>query len=198
MYIYEAFFSLKLKENQPSSINFPNKFLENVISGNKKAMKGMFIGVAMNTISYFTAYYTLTSYATLIFDRTDSTLFSPYISTILMAVALTFGSLTSTYLADKLGRKCLCNLSLVGSAFGLLAMAIHYYLFLVGCDLSSFKWVPVLSLSFTIFIAAAGIIPLAAVCSVENLPTKVRHHFDCIHFRHGIYSSNKLILFADP
>lgn len=146
----------------------------------------MFIGIAMNTISYFTAYYTLTSYATLIFDRTDSTLFSPYVSTILMAVALTFGSLTSTYLADKLGRKALCNLSLVGSAFGLLAMATHYYLFLVGYDLSSFKWVPVLSLSFTIFIAAAGIIPLAAVCSVENLPTKVRSHFDFIHFRHDI------------
>lgn len=137
-------------------------------------MKGMFIGVAMNTISYFTAYYTLTNYATKIFQQTDSTLFSPYIATILMAVALTLGSLLTTFLADVLGRRVLIIISLAGSVVGLLAMALHYYLYLVGYDLSSFKWVPVLSLSFVIFIAAAGITPLATVCSVENLPPKVR------------------------
>lgn len=137
-------------------------------------MKGIFIGVAMNTISYFTAYYTLTNYATLIFDRTDSSLFSPYVSTILMAVALTCGSLLTTFLADVLGRRVLIIISLAGSVVGLLAMALHYYLFLIGYDLSAFKWVPVSSLSFVIFIAAAGITPLATVCSVENLPTKVR------------------------
>lgn len=137
-------------------------------------MKGMLIGIAMNTISYFTAYYTLTNYATVIFARTDSTLFSPYVSTILMAVALTFGSLLTTFLADILGRRLLIIISLVGSVVGLLAMALHYYLYLIGYDLSSYKWVPVLSLSFVIFIAAAGITPLATVCSVENLPPKVR------------------------
>lgn len=137
-------------------------------------MKGIFIGIAMNTISYFTAYYTLTNYATIIFAQTDSTLFSPYVATILMAVALTFGSLLTTFLADILGRRVLIIISLAGSVFGLLAMALHYYLYLIGCDLSSFKWVPVLSLSFVIFIAAAGITPLATICSVENLPPKVR------------------------
>lgn len=137
-------------------------------------MKGIFIGIAINTISYFPAYYNLTSYATMIFERTDSTLFSPYVSTILLAVALTLGSLLTTFLVDFLGRRVLIIISLSGSIVGLLAMALHYYLYLIGYDMSSFKWVPVLSLSFVIFITAAGVIPCASVCSVENLPAKVR------------------------
>lgn len=97
----------------------------------------------------------------------------PYMSSIMLAVAQILGSIATTYLADKLGRKMLILVSLMGSACGLLVTALYYYLTLNGYDLSAFAWIPVASLSFVIFISAAGITPLMDVCAVEYLPKKV-------------------------
>lgn len=108
----------------------------------------------------------------MIFEKVGKSL-DPHISSIILAVALIFGSLATTYLADILGRRVLNILSLMGSAFGLLSMSIYHYLYVKDFDLSGFSWVPVISLSFVIFISSAGIVSLAFVCSVENLPTKV-------------------------
>lgn len=62
------------------------------IAGNRSSMKGLFIGCALNTIMHFTAYYTLLNYSTLIFSRSDTSLLSPYVSTIVMAAALVAGT----------------------------------------------------------------------------------------------------------
>lgn len=159
-----VFFTLKWKENQNET---------NPISGNRKAIKGIFIGCALTAITHFTAYYTLVNYATLIFSRTDTALFNPYVSTVIMAVAITFGSMLSTYLADLFGRKVLIIISMIACVAGLLSFALYHRLYLSHYDLSSFRWVPVSSLSFVIFVEAAGIMPISIVCSVENLPTKV-------------------------
>lgn len=80
----------------------------------------------------------------------------PYVSSIMVAVALIFGALLTTYLADKLGRKILNFGSLFGSAIGLFTVSIYHYLNINGYDMSNFHWVPVLSLSFVIFISSAG------------------------------------------
>lgn len=97
-----------------------------------------------------------------------------YHSTILLGIALIFGSLTSTYLADKFKRRTLNLISLFGAAIGHIVTALFYYLSINGYDLSAYSYVPVMSLSFIIFIAAIGIMPLAFVCSVEILPPKIR------------------------
>lgn len=108
----------------------------------------------------------------MIFEKVGKSV-DPYISSIILAVALIFGSLATTYLADILGRRLLNIVSLFGSACGLLSMSLYHYLYVKDYDLSAFTWVPVISLSFVIFISSAGIVSLAFVCSVENLPTKV-------------------------
>lgn len=108
----------------------------------------------------------------MVFERTGADM-SPYISSIMVALSLIFGALLTTYLADKLGRKILNFGSLFGSAIGLFSVAIYYYCNINGYDLSNFHWVPVLALSFVIFISSAGINALAYVCSVEYLPLKV-------------------------
>lgn len=161
-------FSLKM-------VKFFNVLLKNPITVNRNGIKGILIGCSLYAITHFTAYYTLTNYATLIFSRTDTTLFSPYVSTIIMAVALTLGSILSAYLADIFRRKILIIISLIGCVVGLFSMALYHYLYLEGYDLSSFRWMPVSSLSFTIFVEAAGIAPISIVCSVENLPSKVQY-----------------------
>lgn len=108
----------------------------------------------------------------MIFEKAGTSL-DPYISTIMLAVALILGSIFTTTLADKLGRKFLNIISLLGSAIGLFAVSLYHYLNINGFDLTAFDWVPVVSLSFVIFISSTGIIPLSLICSVEYLPPKV-------------------------
>lgn len=139
---------------------------------NRSAVKGLAISFALSTIGQFSANFLLISYAVMIFDRAGASIDS-HISSVILALALIFGSLLTTYLADSLGRKILNMASLMGSAIGLFAMSLYYYLYLNGYNLSTFDWVPVVSLSFVIFISSAGIIPLTFICSVEYLPPKV-------------------------
>lgn len=96
-----------------------------------------------------------------------------FTSSIVLGVALIFGSLTSTYLADTLGRRKLNLISLFGAAAGLSGTALYHYLNLNGYNLTSFAWIPIVCLCFVLYISTAGIMTLAAVCSVENLPPKV-------------------------
>lgn len=139
---------------------------------NRTALKGIGIGFALSIINQFSANFTIISYAVLIFDKAGASIDS-HISSVILAVALILGSLLSTYMADSLGRKIMNLISLLGSAIGLFAMGFYYHLYLSGYDLSDFFWVPVVSLSFVIFISSAGIVPLSIICSVEYLPTKV-------------------------
>lgn len=53
-------------------------------------------------------------------------------------------------------------------------ISIYHYFNINGFDLSHFAWVPVMGLSFVIFISSVGVMPLAFICSVEYLPPKVR------------------------
>lgn len=117
------------------------------MAGNRNAMKGIFIGCGICTITHFTAYYTITNYATLIFSQTDTTLFSPYVSAIILSIALCSGSFLSAIFADLFRHKVLILISLIGCVFGLFSIAIYHYLYLEGFDLSAFRWVPVFMFS---------------------------------------------------
>lgn len=144
----------------------------NTLTGNRSALKGIGIGIALVICSQTTTSFAIVNYAVITLAKAGTSL-NPYFSSIMLAVALIFGSLTTTYLADKLGRKKLCLASLLGSACGLLAAALYRYLSLDGYDLTAFSWVPVVSLSLVVFISSSGILPLSLICSVEYLPTKV-------------------------
>lgn len=52
-------------------------------------------------------------------------------------------------------------------------MGTYSYLSQQGYDLSHFNWVPVISLSFVIFISSTGIIPIPYIIIAEVLPQKV-------------------------
>ncbi|XP_055295134.1 facilitated trehalose transporter Tret1-like [Sitodiplosis mosellana] len=123
--------------------------------------------------SQITAAFTIISYAVTVFEKAGTSI-NPYASSIVLAVALILGSLATTYLADRLGRKLLNLISLMGSAIGLFATSLYHYLYMNGIDLSALAWMPVINISLVIFISSAGIMPLTFICSVENLPKKIR------------------------
>lgn len=99
---------------------------------------------------------------------------NPYTATIIFGVFQIVGSLFTTQLADRLGRRVLLIASLLGAVLGQTALSIFSYLEKLDYDLTMFNWVPVASMSFVIFISTLGIIPLSTICAVEVLPIKVK------------------------
>lgn len=118
-------------------------------------MEGLSIGILLVSSTQLTGCFTITSYAVMTFAKVGTRM-DPYTSSIMLAVALILGALTTTYLADKLGRRMLNLISMLGSAFGLLATALYYYLNLIGYDLSAFAWVPVVCLSTVVYLSSGN------------------------------------------
>lgn len=127
---------------------------------NREAMKGISNGVILASLAYTTGYLVFTTYSVVIFEMAGATHIDPHISSISLAVLQLIGNLCTTSFSDTLGRKALLIISLLGSAFGMLTFAMFSYLRHIGYDLTAFEWVPVISLSFVIFVASAGVVPL--------------------------------------
>lgn len=156
------------------------------IIGNRNALKGLGVGIALSMFSQFTANFTIISYAVTLFQKTGTAI-DPYKSSFVLAIALIFGSLATTYLVERLGRKVLNFISLLGSGLGLFTTSFYHYLNLNGLDVSGFEWIPVTSLSFVIFLSSAGILPLVMICTVEYMPAKVFIHARIYSILHWIF-----------
>lgn len=94
---------------------------------------------------------------------------------------------------DRCGRKMLLIVSGSGCAVGLTVMGIFSYLFECGFDVSQFEWIPVASLSFVIFIASIGLIPIPYVIIAEVLPQKVSETLYFGIFHYCCYNASTLI-----
>lgn len=136
------------------------------------AVRGVIIGIAMAWFLQLTGCFIIINYAMLVFRKSETTI-NPHLSSIVLAIVQIFGGLFSTSLSDSLGRKTLLIISLAGSAIGLFCLSIYLYFDYIGFDLSNYSSLPVVCLSFVIFIVCAGVANLSNVCAVENLPKKV-------------------------
>lgn len=156
--------------------------LTDFLLDNRRAMKGLAIGISLVVFSQFTANVAIMSYSVTIFEifektKTSTSSSDPYYSafgcSIVLAAVLILGSFLGTYFADILPRNFLNFVSLAGSAIGLFAISLYQYLQLNGYELAAFESVPLISLSVVVIMSSAGIMKLATICSVENLPPKV-------------------------
>lgn len=98
---------------------------------------------------------------------------SPNMSAIIVAVIQVAGSTISTFAIGNMSRKLLYSITCFGTMLGLLAFGTHGYLKMYY-DMTDFAWVPIASLSFVIFVAAIGLLPLTFVMLSEILPQQVR------------------------
>lgn len=162
------------KNHEPIVIYlFPRSWTGFHLPGNRNAIKGLGISIALVIFGQFTANFAITSYSVQIFQKSGSSFLDPHVSSIILCLTFIPGSLLPTYLADYLGRKVLNFISLMGSAIGLFAVSIYRYLKVNGYDLSGYDWVPLVGVSFVSLISNSGICVLSVICSVENLPSKV-------------------------
>lgn len=68
----------------------------------------------------------------------------------------------------------LMTISTAGTSFFLFTLATYSYLNEKGFVMEQLSWIPIVSLSLSIFVASLGIIPLPYVIITELMPTKVR------------------------
>lgn len=134
--------------------------------------KAIVIGPTLMAISQFSGTFTLVNYAASIFKASGSD-FDPNISSFFVGVLQIVGTSVTFFLIDRVGRKFLLIISTGGSAMGSMIMGTYSYLSVNGYDVSSFNMVPVVSLSFVIFISSIGIIPIPYIIAAELFPQKV-------------------------
>lgn len=60
-----------------------------------------------------------------------------------------------------------------GTSVGLAILGSYIYLDKIGVDVTDFKWIPLVSFSFVIFIASWGVLTLPFLVLSEIMPEKV-------------------------
>lgn len=111
------------------------------------------------------------NYAADIFAQSGSSL-TPNESAMIIAAIMLLGSAVSIIVIEKMTRKFLYSLSCGGTMLGLLSFGVYetvgiYY------DLANLNWIPIVSMSFVIFIAYTGLLPLTFIMLSEVLPPRV-------------------------
>lgn len=121
----------------------------------------------------FSGGFAILNYAATIFRDSGSDLNSN-VSAIFTATVQFIGCIILSCLVDKLGRKILLIISTTGMGIGYTCLGIYSYMNLHGYDTSSFSYVPIISLSFTIFIGCIGVCTIPFIMLSEVLPHKIR------------------------
>lgn len=113
------------------------------------------------------------NYASKIFQDSGTNL-DPHIASIIIATLQIVGTYVATLIVDRVGRKVLILISTISVSFGMFALGLFSYLDKTGVDVTDFRSLPVISLSFVVFMGCIGIATLPFVVLTELLPTKIR------------------------
>lgn len=149
-------------------------------------------------VSQFSGTFTLVSYAATIFKESGSTL-NPNLSSIILGCLQIAGTISTYFLIERIGRKVLLTISSSGAAIGLCVMGIYCYLSKHNVDVSQYNWIPVITLSFVIYISSIGIIPVPYIIISEVLPRRVWDYWNIINFQNDwTYSFVRSNASADP
>lgn len=125
------------------------------------------------SMSHLCGTYVLCNYAATIFEHSGSSI-NASLCAIIMGSMLVVGVYSTSMLIDRYGRKILMVVSAGGAAIGLAATGCYAYLAYAGIDVTHFNYVPVLGLSFFIFISAIGMLPVPYVYVAEIFPQRLR------------------------
>lgn len=136
-------------------------------------IKGISIGLVLMVLQQFSGSFTIVSYAAIIFRDAGSSL-NPNLSSVILAIMQIAGCYTSTLLVDRAGRKILLIFSTVSVALGLTVMATFILMGDLGYDVTPYASIPVISLSFVIFMACLGVFSIPFIIMAEVLPMKMR------------------------
>lgn len=137
-----------------------------------EARRAFMIVFSLLLVNQWSGSFILSNYAATIFKESGSRI-DANVASIVMGVFQVCGNYAASHLMDRFGRRSSHIVSAAGSTISLTATGLYVYLVRSGWDLSAFSAVPVVLLSFFIFICAIGVIPVPFIVMVEVMPAKV-------------------------
>lgn len=113
------------------------------------------------------------TYGTNIVDR-SATRVPTEIATLIFGLTQFFGTFVASVLIDRIGRRSLLIISMVGCALGHAALSIYLQMNAYGFHTELIHWLPVACMSLVLLSNSIGIAPLTFVCLVESFPARIR------------------------
>lgn len=139
-------------------------------SANRRARKAIFIAFSLICLNGMQGFVILVTYVTEIFSSTNPNI-SPIDSSIIITTILIISNVIFLNSVDRAGRRTFYIYSSVATAIGLIVFAGYlYYL----TDNHTFDWVPIVCLSYVLFVSSLGMNPVPLLIVVEIFPKKVR------------------------
>lgn len=135
----------------------------------RAARRALTISIFLIVMNQLCGCYALLSYTTKVFEEAGASL-SPIESSVLIVGVQLSANMLTIYLVDRVGRKILFITSALGAAVGIACLGLHS---LYRDQLDDFRWIPIASLSFAIFIASLGLLSLPYTIAIDILPPKV-------------------------
>lgn len=128
-------------------------------------------------LNQLTGVFAMLNYTATIFQESGSNL-EPNVASIIVGGIQIIGSLFPPLLVDRLGRKPMMLISTSGTSLGLASLGCYMLFKERGYDVVSLNWIPLVALSFTIFIANLGILTLPFMIVSEISEAKVREIYE--------------------
>lgn len=139
-------------------------------------LKGVLISLILILFADTAGIIVITSFLTELFNWAQIQM-DVYVATIAVGVIQVLGAVFTAIFVDRFGRRLLLILSCVGTAICFYALGFYFYIL----PQSEYKhlveelhWLPVVSLSAAVLIAAAGVVTVPFFLIAELLPLKLR------------------------
>ncbi|KAL7010870.1 hypothetical protein ACKWTF_013985 [Chironomus riparius] len=139
----------------------------------RSSRRGLIMSFFLIFINSFSGNMIILSYTADIFKSSGSSL-SANESSMIVASIQFIGIYIASLFVDKFGRKILMSVSCLGSGLSLLALASYSYVDINFEVSNNLNWIPIVSLSFTIFLNSIGISSLPFMIVTELVPQKIR------------------------
>ncbi|XP_053947515.1 facilitated trehalose transporter Tret1-like isoform X1 [Anastrepha ludens] len=138
----------------------------------RSAMFKFFTAFIICILNQFSSSFVFVSYMSAIFASSGSTM-DPNECTIYMGVVEIAGTVTSTVLVERFGRKVLFLTSTATMAASMFAFGI-FVQFTDESTKAQYEWAPVVLMALVVYTAAFGVVGLTYTIIVEILPAKIR------------------------
>lgn len=160
---------VKLTSNEKTSCETETTRLKLSDFNGRAAGRAVFISIVLIVLNQLCGCYVILGYSTKVFEEAGSNL-SPIDASIWICVVQLVASVLTIYLVDRAGRKFLFISSSIGTAIGLVALALHA---IHKDKLQEYNWIPVATVGLITFVASIGLLALPFTISMDLLPPKV-------------------------
>ncbi|KAJ8874910.1 hypothetical protein PR048_022800 [Dryococelus australis] len=139
----------------------------------RSTIRGILINLCLTSVRYLCGVNAIMTYTVAIFEESGSTL-DPYISLILMGLLFTIGSMFSSLVVEKFGRRPLLLYTTILLAVSLISLGTCFYLKSLGWDLDYVGWMPLVSVCLYNMVHGMALSPLPSAIVNETVTVHAR------------------------